>query len=199
MGNNDSYSSPEDSTEEFISPVPIEGSATDPLISKKIGSCTIKRIIGSGGMGTVYEAVQDSPRRRVALKMMKRGEYSRKIGPFMSNVRKVNPRSILRTDLIIGWPTETEQERLVSLDFAGQYFDEIALYSIELSPTRPAWQFKDDAFSEEELDKIRRSSVAYINSRYPDVVVHSGQQDDNTMKVAEEKRMKLRESREALV
>jgi len=60
MGNNDSYSSPEDSTEEFISPVPIEGSATDPLISKKIGSCTIKRIIGSGGMGTVYEAVQDS-------------------------------------------------------------------------------------------------------------------------------------------
>ncbi|MBT4584685.1 MAG: serine/threonine protein kinase [Phycisphaerae bacterium] len=77
MGNNDSYSSPEDSTEEFISPVPIEGSATDPLISKKIGSCTIKRIIGSGGMGTVYEAVQDSPRRRVALKMMKRGITSR--------------------------------------------------------------------------------------------------------------------------
>ena len=31
------------------------------------------------------------------------------------------------------------------------------------------------------------------------MVVHSGQQDDNTMKVAEEKRMKLRESREAIV
>ncbi len=58
---------------------------------------------------------------------------------------------------------------------------------------------KDDAFSEEELVQIRQSSVEYINSRYSNVVVHSGQQDDNTMKIAEEKRMKLRETREALV
>jgi tRNA A-37 threonylcarbamoyl transferase component Bud32 len=49
----------------------------DSLIGTKIGSCTLKRIIGSGGMGTVYEAVQEKPRRRVALKMMKRGITSR--------------------------------------------------------------------------------------------------------------------------
>ena len=137
-----------------------------------------------------------SPR---VMKMMNRSEYSHKIGPFMRDVRKLNPRAILRTDLIIGWPTETEEERLATLDFAGKHFDEIALYSIELSPARPAWKFKDDAFSEEKLAEIRRSSVEYINSRYPDVVVHSGQQDDNTMNLAESKRMKLRKSREALV
>ena len=49
----------------------------DPLIGTKISSCTLKRIIGSGGMGTVYEAVQEKPRRHVALKMMKRGITSR--------------------------------------------------------------------------------------------------------------------------
>ena len=69
--------SPEDTTEEAISPAPSPRSMSDPLLGTKIGSCTLKRIIGSGGMGTVYEAVQENPRRRVALKMMKRGITSR--------------------------------------------------------------------------------------------------------------------------
>lgn len=37
---------------------------------RKIGRYTIKRVIASGGMGTVYEAVQDKPRRSVAIKTM---------------------------------------------------------------------------------------------------------------------------------
>ena len=117
----------------------------------------------------------------------------------MKSVREFNTRAILRTDIIIGWPTETEEERIATLDFAGNIFDEIALYTIELSPARPAWKFQKDAFSEEELAKIRQSSIDYINSKYSNVVVHSGQQDDNTMKAAEKKRMELRKSREALV
>ena len=60
-------------TEEFISSIPISNSSEDPMIRKTIGSCTIKRVIGSGGMGTVYEAIQENPRRRVALKIMKHG------------------------------------------------------------------------------------------------------------------------------
>lgn len=43
----------------------------------RIASYTIRRIIGSGGMGTVYEATQDSPRRRVAIKVLKSGLVSR--------------------------------------------------------------------------------------------------------------------------
>ena len=73
----DDIPGPEDTTEEAISPAPPAGSMSDPLIGTKIGSCTIKRIIGSGGMGTVYEAVQEQPRRRIALKVMKRGITSR--------------------------------------------------------------------------------------------------------------------------
>ena len=73
----DNTPSPDETTEEAISPAPLAGSLSDPLIGTKIGSCTLKRLIGSGGMGTVYEAVQEQPRRRVALKMMKRGITSR--------------------------------------------------------------------------------------------------------------------------
>ena len=47
------------------------------MIGRKIGRYTIKRMIGSGGMGTVFQAVQEQPRRRVAIKMMKQGISSR--------------------------------------------------------------------------------------------------------------------------
>jgi len=42
----------------------------------RIGHYTIKRKIASGGMGTVYEAVQEQPRRTVAVKVMRAGVVS---------------------------------------------------------------------------------------------------------------------------
>ena len=44
---------------------------------KRIGGYVIRRVIASGGMGTVYEAVQEKPRRSVAVKVMKHGVTSR--------------------------------------------------------------------------------------------------------------------------
>ena len=44
---------------------------------QKIGPCTLRQLIGAGGMGAVYEAVQDNPRRTVAIKLMRRGIVSR--------------------------------------------------------------------------------------------------------------------------
>ncbi len=46
-------------------------------IPKRIGHYHIKRVLASGGMGTVYEATQEKPRRTVALKLMKQGIASR--------------------------------------------------------------------------------------------------------------------------
>ena len=44
---------------------------------KRIGRYHLKHVIASGGMGTVYEATQEKPRRTVALKLMKHGIASR--------------------------------------------------------------------------------------------------------------------------
>ncbi len=73
--------------EGFLEPPQVSGlSAGEPTETlaaaptrqlKQIGHYRIKRVIASGGMGTVYEAMQDNPRRTVALKLMKQGITSR--------------------------------------------------------------------------------------------------------------------------
>ena len=45
----------------------------DSLLSGAIGRYKLLRLIGEGGMGTVYEAEQENPRRTVALKIIKAG------------------------------------------------------------------------------------------------------------------------------
>ncbi|MFN0131026.1 MAG: tetratricopeptide repeat protein [Phycisphaerales bacterium] len=45
----------------------------DAFIGRTLGHYRIERIIGAGGMGVVYEAEQDIPRRRVALKVIRFG------------------------------------------------------------------------------------------------------------------------------
>ncbi len=49
----------------------------DVLLGRVIGGVTIMRLIAEGGMGRVYEGLQDKPRRPVAVKVMRPGFVSR--------------------------------------------------------------------------------------------------------------------------
>ena len=49
---------------------------TDPIPSQ-IGPYAVKRLIATGGMGSVYEAVQENPRRTVAVKVIRSGIASK--------------------------------------------------------------------------------------------------------------------------
>jgi len=51
----------------------IEVSRSGGRMPKRIGHYTIQSVIASGGMGTVFKAIQESPRRTVAVKVMKAG------------------------------------------------------------------------------------------------------------------------------
>jgi WD40 repeat protein/serine/threonine protein kinase len=58
----------------FLQGVPDSSSVVG--IPERIGSYQITRRIGEGGMGSIFEAVQDNPRRSVALKLLKVGTFS---------------------------------------------------------------------------------------------------------------------------
>ncbi len=69
-----------DAAGDFLEPPdPVAAQEEHPgsVVGKHIGSYQLTRVIASGGMGTVYEALQDNPRRTVALKLMKQGLTSR--------------------------------------------------------------------------------------------------------------------------
>ena len=66
------------SLEGFPAPAPLAailGEALPPAI----GRYTIVRLLGQGGMGAVYEAVQDAPKRTVALKVIRPGLMNHKM------------------------------------------------------------------------------------------------------------------------
>jgi hypothetical protein len=50
----------------------------DPLLGMDLGGVKIVRLLGEGGMGRVYEAVQDRPARTVAVKVIRQGILSEK-------------------------------------------------------------------------------------------------------------------------
>ena len=59
---------------------PVEAAGRPKLsgaLPKRIGPYRIKSVIAAGGMGTVYEATQEHPRRTVAVKVMNQGITSR--------------------------------------------------------------------------------------------------------------------------
>ena len=67
-------------------PEPLQGlsllspsSSVDPLINQHVGDFKIQRVIASGGMGTVYEALQEQPRRSVALKILRNNVASHSV------------------------------------------------------------------------------------------------------------------------
>jgi serine/threonine protein kinase len=59
---------------ETLETAPEESSGRTP---RKIGQYRIIRVIGSGGMGIVYEGIQENPKRKVAIKVMRSGVTSR--------------------------------------------------------------------------------------------------------------------------
>ena len=49
---------------------PLHTGLSESLVGQSMGSCRLVRLIGQGGMGEVYEAVQESLNRRVAVKVL---------------------------------------------------------------------------------------------------------------------------------
>ena len=57
----------------LLAPGGADATAIDPLVGVELGGVRLERLIGSGGMGRVYEGTQQRPSRPVAVKLMRPG------------------------------------------------------------------------------------------------------------------------------
>jgi tRNA A37 methylthiotransferase MiaB len=130
------------------------------------------------------------------LKMMKRPLGIEKIAKFLREVKSRNRSVILRTDLIVGFPTETMEELDGSLRFVADVFDEIAIYGVEIREYLHAGKYLGDAFSMEEINRRIEYATRYIESNGK--MSHGGQQSEVSLDEVEKRKEEMRRAKKAL-
>lgn len=93
------------------------------------------------------------------LKLVGRDPNVKQIGPILKRLKKANPQVVLRTEIIVGFPTETEQELRDTLEFVSEHFDKVSCFSYDFHPNtkiaRMNLPFFDDLGIEEKIRYAR--------------------------------------------
>lgn len=109
------------------------------------------------------------------LMMMNRYYSIEDIRKFIIAVKKKNKNIVFRTDLIVGFPTETEEEFIKSIEFVVRYFDEIAVYGFELKRKTLIASYNLPLFNKSLIKK--RVKYALQRIKHEGLLAHSGGQD----------------------
>jgi len=121
------------------------------------------------------------------LELMGRDPRVNEIGPFLRTLRKRKKTLMLRTDLLIGFPTETEEELLKTLEFVREHFDEVACHGFELHPHTPVMDmglpFYDDSLIEQRV----QYAIKFLEEG-SQIITHRGGQVIETMIEREKRR-----------
>jgi tRNA A37 methylthiotransferase MiaB len=86
---------------------------------------------------------------------------------------------MFRTDLMVGFPTESETELDNSINFVSDYFDEVAIYGFELKKNTPIARSCVNFFDDDEVK--RRMEYARDKMHAAGLMVHSGGQLISTL------------------
>jgi tRNA A37 methylthiotransferase MiaB len=125
------------------------------------------------------------------LGLMGREPGVRRLEGFLGRLRGRSSRTVLRTDIMIGFPTETEEEFAETLQFVADYFDEVAYYGFELHPNTPVAGM-GLPFCTPDLIQRRVDRAAAFIEKTPRLVWHRGGQVPHTMLAREEHKLRLK-------
>jgi len=114
------------------------------------------------------------------LELMGREPGVGRLSRFLASVRGRNGNTVLRTDMLIGFPTETDDEFTETLHFINEYFDEVAYYGFELHPNTKVATMGLPPHDRELIEKRVETAQAFIE-RNPYLVWHRGGQKPMTM------------------
>lgn len=108
------------------------------------------------------------------LKLMNRHYDLNELERFIKLLKIKHPKIMLRTDLMVGFPTETTDELDKAIEFACNNFTEIAVYSFEMKNVAPIYYMDFPLINQQEIERRRQYAVDKIKNSGQ--LVHSGGQ-----------------------
>lgn len=157
-----------------------EGLSMD--FKKMVACCSDNRV------SDMQLPIQSSSER--LLNLMNRNYSKEIISEFIQAVKAENKRIFFRTDIMVGFPTETKKELHNSIDFVARYFNEVAIYSFELKCNTKIASSGLEFFTANEIKGRKEYAIKKLKSA--GVIVHSGGQDIVTLLKADRAKEKIR-------
>lgn len=133
--------------------------------------------------------IQSTSDRLIGL--MDRRPIISELKPYFKKLREACKDLLLRTDLIIGYPTATEEEDWASAKFVVGIFDEVAIHAFERFEHARIEKLGLSFYSPEVVNARTEKIVAYLQ-QFPNVLVHRGGQVIKTLEAIEKPKDDLR-------
>lgn len=121
--------------------------------------------------------IQTGSQRLLAL--MNRHYSMDSLDTFLSSLKRKNSKAMLRTDLMIGFPTETIEELELSIAFTIRHYSEVALYVFEMKQGTPISNMDMPIVPSDEAQQ--RLKYASNKLHAAGLLVHSGSQRIETL------------------
>lgn len=127
------------------------------------------------------------------LKLMRRPLGTKKIGIILGEIKRINKLAVLRTDIMVGFPSESIEELSDTLDFVTSVFDEVAVYGFEMRSNLAVGTLIDQSFSKEEIDRRVTYAAELIEKR--GCMAHGGQQANVSLIEIEQRKQAIRDAK----
>lgn len=142
-----------------------------------------------------FQTLIQTPSSRL-LEMMERLPIVREIKPWLADLRKDRPDLFMRTDIMIGYPTATDEEEFEAIEYVGELMDEVAVHAFEVFRHARIAKMGIEFYSQEEIDR-RLDRALRALQRYPNLLVHRGGQVYQTLIDAEGPKEEMRNQKYA--
>jgi len=114
------------------------------------------------------------------LKLMGRDPNVYLLEDYFKQLRRKKHKPTLRTDLIIGFPTETLEELQETLIFVKSYFDEVACFGFEIHPNTPVANMDLLFFDYHTIEQRVTDAITFLEQDTK-IIAHRGGQVYTTL------------------
>ena len=139
--------------------------------------------------------IQSTSPRLLAL--MERKPVVEELKPYLKKLREVRKDLMLRTDLIVGFPTATLEEDMASVRYVADIFDEVAIHGFERFEHARIEKMGLPFHLPGEINGRVDKAVAYLR-QFPRILIHRGGQVIKTLEAIEQPKNELRKKFNAM-